>query len=96
MNSAFVDKGCALGYVDLPELSGKYSGIYLFFLYLSSSLASIPYTAILDLQGSENPVAIVLALPVSGACILVGFFLFRKADLSIPLKRENMDTLAVY
>ncbi len=89
VNSAFVDKGCALGGCDRTELSGKYSGIYLFFLYISSALASLIYTWILDRLGAENPVAIVLAMPVAGACILVGFFLFRKADLSIPEKKES-------
>ncbi len=90
VNSAFVDKGCALGCVDRTELSGKYSGIYLFFLYLSSALASLLYTGILDALGAENPVAIVLAMPVAGACILVGFFLFRKADLSVPQKNIKL------
>ncbi len=87
VNAAFIDKGCALTGVSHSELSGKYSGIYLFFLYLSSSLASLVYTAILDALGADNRVAIVLVLPVAGLCMFVGFLLFRKADLSIPEKR---------
>ncbi len=71
------------------ELSGKYSGIYLFFLYLSSSLASLVYTGILDALGADNRVAIVLVLPVAGLCMFAGFLLFRKADLSIPQKKLN-------
>jgi hypothetical protein len=84
VNAAFVDKGCALGCVDRPQLSGKYSGIFLFFLYLSSALASLVYSGILDILGAENRAAIVLAMPVAGACMFVGFLLFRKADLTIP------------
>jgi len=84
VNSALVDKGCVLAACERTELSGKYSGIYLFFLYLSSALASLLYSSILDALGAENRIAIVLALPISGACILVGFFLFRRVDLSSP------------
>ncbi len=84
INSSMVDKGCALSCVDRSELAGKYSGINLFFIYISSAIASLVYSGILEALGPESRIAIVLALPVSGLFLLASLLIFRRVDLSIP------------
>lgn len=84
INAALVDKGAALNGVPRTELSGKYYGLFLFFLYSSSALASLLYSAVLDALGAENLVAIVLILPISGLFLLAAWLVYLKVDLTVP------------
>lgn len=88
--AALVDKHCVEGCVERSQLSGKYSGIYLFFMNISNAVAAFFYGWLFKVLGT-TPVTIVLVLVFSGIFIGVAFGVYQKVDLTpgvAPTARE--------
>ncbi len=80
--AALIDKHKAtLSPAEGDKLAGRYNGINSFGTNISQALANFLYGGLMAVFGAENPIAIVIMLPVAGIFIVGGYFTFKKVEV---------------